>query len=103
VSTTSIPPMSPARRSALSKLQDQVQEYMEMVWTESGAVAEEDTPFLMDFAMAVQVRTVDPDGTITDAYAVIRNAGQAPHITKGILNEGIETIQEEQMSEEDDE
>lgn len=103
MSATSIPPMSPENRKALSTLQDAIQDYMETRWSNSEEMEGEERPFLMDFACAVQVRTVDQDGTIHDAYAVIRNLGQAPHVTKGVLQEGIETIQEEQVLEDEDE
>lgn len=103
MAATSIPPMKPEDRKALSELQDAIQDYMETRWNNAPEMEGEERPFLMDFACAVQVRTVDQDGTIHDDYAVIRNQGQAPHITKGILNEGVETIQEEQVAEEEDE
>lgn len=86
-------------RKALSLLQDAIQDYMETRWDNAPEMAGEVRPFLMDFACAVQVRSVSEDGTIHDDYAVIRNLGQAPHVTKGVLQEGIETIQEEQVLE----
>jgi len=100
VSASSIPPMSPENRKALSTLQDAIQDYMQERWDNAPEMAGEVHPFLMDFACVVQIRHMSEDGTIHDDYAVIRNLGQAPHVTKGVLQEGIETIQEEQVLEE---
>lgn len=94
--------MSPASRLATVQLGEAIQRYMETRWDEDDRMDGEPRPFLADFACTVQMRTVDDDGTINDVYAVLRTVGQAPHITKGLLQEGIETIQEEQVLEDED-